>query len=859
MPKVRVGKTAAAPVQSEADAAAPRVSSRLQAKNTGPLAVARPSKAPSRRKDIPKNGSDVASDGDTTAPPKQNGSKAGVKKNTQRQRKRALTSVPLEKELSALAVSSDKDDFVMPLDNGIADEDDEDGGTSSNGTDDGEKSGPGSDSEASEQSEHFAAEGDGVASAGPERSGKKYGKAAVRQLVAAAMTVLSSPARQKGFKARAHPRVIRSDTDSGEERVAGLQPTITKKPVAQKRNKKADKGTAADDGQRETDKSSTKTAAPSTKKTAASTTQTAAASTTKTKTAVSSTTKTAVSSTTKTAVSSTTKKTGSSTTTAASKSKVGSEASQTPSAETGTARNKASSADARTTSSKARSTDARTSSSASKAAGTDTRKTSSQADSTDARTMSSTASTHQRIGDASATTRKDGQHGTPQATEKAGGGVQDEARAEEASGEAMALDYRSDSMEDSDVAHGDAADAPTSSKRRWPQSTDLVLLDGSKGLAGLTEQRPSVRDVITEANTRQLPRVLCLNHCMPSGPLLEELSREALILAAEARGEEDIAARLRAEKPYASLMGAVTRARASTFRSETAKKRTEVDFYTLYQFNKLQTKERIADAVASMFRPNQPMTFAFSGDPALGTYNAQEPCCHEAVIAILRLILLSKKRYDAFPDDFFTSSIEDGNGADELEMPIPMVAYAATLVAASLKEYQTGVKVAANFTVDSYAGLYKTLMDELHHARAVNLSGFHSVMHFLYLSAKGMVMDDNEDPSFVPESSAPKASAIDFAEVTIGFATSKLNNNALEDLEEGESIAMILESDGDDVKVLAYTPIDSTDESAVKHAYITASEARSHLPEYVAPAFLQNICPAPPHIKTRGSHFDSPS
>ncbi|KAI0039050.1 hypothetical protein FA95DRAFT_1612895 [Auriscalpium vulgare] len=860
MPKVPSKKTDVAPPPDESEAAATRKSSRLRGKA---LDVPANAKAPRKRaaasrEDDHSNGSDA---GEAVAA---KGSKndANESKKQGRRRKRALTSgeAPdvakkpkqaqgqraskhnkphlqhndavedaLESGLQALEVSSKKgkstgytanldesDEDVTMLedlvptgaveeDGGASDED----ATSSYVTD--RRSDPGSGSEGDSGSEGSESEsvegdvGDGGKASSAAATGRKVGKAAVKQLLSAvpAIDVSSgddipvSSSKAKG-KAPARVRVRKDDTDSGEERINGLQPTLARnKGTAKKAADKtpgtprqttgaASKTNGATSEATESSVASKTPAAGASSKTADNASETseaiaAASQAAATAGRVAAAKKTTAGASKKTGDASASSTTGaaSKTTAGASKKTGGASASSATGAvskTTGGASKKTGGASASSmtgAASKTTSASSKTAGGATSGASKTTSASSKTAGGATSGASKTTSASSKTAGGAtsgaSKTTSASSNYGEAQA-EDLGGTGRGAGEEEESSRGAEEHDgdpgTGSDNSEPSDASDdGMSVAPPMPATGLWPESTNLVLLDGSKALAGLTEQRPGVREVITEANTRQLPRVLCLNHCLPSATLLEDLSREALILAADARGEDDIAARLRAEKPYAKLMGSITRARATTFRSETAKKRAEVDFYALYRFDKLQTKEKIADAVADMFRPNNPMTFAFSGDPALGSYNAQEPFCHEAVIAVLQLIISNKKRYDAFPDEFFTSSIEEGDEADEREIPIAMVAYAATLVAASLKEYQTGVKVPANFTVDAYAGLYKTLMDELHRARAVNLTGFHAVTHFLYLSAKGLVVEDEEDPSLVQESKALMASAIDFAAV----------------------------------------------------------------------------------------------
>ncbi|KAI0037564.1 hypothetical protein FA95DRAFT_1578754, partial [Auriscalpium vulgare] len=96
---------------------------------------------------------------------------------------------------------------------------------------------PSGDEGDSKQSERFASEAEGtenVSSGGG--TGQKVGKAAVRQLQSAVPHIdlstddeASRPSSKARGKARAAPRVVATDTDSGQERIGGLQSTLPRK------------------------------------------------------------------------------------------------------------------------------------------------------------------------------------------------------------------------------------------------------------------------------------------------------------------------------------------------------------------------------------------------------------------------------------------------------------------------------------------------------------------------------------------------------------------------------------------------------------------------------------------------------
>ncbi|KAI0038047.1 hypothetical protein FA95DRAFT_1613676 [Auriscalpium vulgare] len=249
---------------------------------------------------------------------------------------------------------------------------------------------------------------------------------------------------------------------------------------------------------------------------------------------------------------------------------------------------------------------------------------------------------------------------------------------------------------------------------------------------------------------------------MPAVPLIYDIVREALINAAVECGQVEIEQRLRTDKPYARVMGSIsTQGRCSTFRSESYKNALEVNFYQLYKLDKLKTQEKIADALAWLFM--QPtITFTYSGDPLLQKYDKDEPFCHPAIAAVLVILFFSKKRYPMFPEDLFESSVEDGDEAGELELPMAMVAYAATIVGAWLKQYQSGLFIKVQFSTTIFSSMYNNLLNDLKRIKAANLLGFHSIMHDLYKQVMGISVEENVDPA-----SAGPSSEVDFKNVGI--------------------------------------------------------------------------------------------
>ncbi|KAI0038108.1 hypothetical protein FA95DRAFT_1578402 [Auriscalpium vulgare] len=313
-----------------------------------------------------------------------------------------------------------------------------------------------------------------------------------------------------------------------------------------------------------------------------------------------------------------------------------------------------------------------------------------------------------------------------------------------------------DEEDEKETAGGGGLHAGASAGRRgqggadeWPAYTNLAYTDNK--VSRQHSQTPQIQQVITEANTKQIPRGLCWRHAMPTSPLIHDIVREALINAARACEQDDIERRLRADKSYAREMGSIaTQGRCSTFRSETYKKAQEVDFSGLYKLDKLKSPEKIADAIAAVFK-KPIVTFTYSGDPLLSKYEQSEPFCHVAIVAVLRVLFGSKKRYQPFPEELFESSYEEGEEAGELELPIAMVAYAATIVGAWLKQNQSGTFIKVSFSTTTFSGMYNDLLNELKRMKRETPEGFHDILNHLYMQVMGISIEENTDPSAVSQ------------------------------------------------------------------------------------------------------------
>ncbi|KAI0056263.1 hypothetical protein BV25DRAFT_1921091 [Artomyces pyxidatus] len=289
-----------------------------------------------------------------------------------------------------------------------------------------------------------------------------------------------------------------------------------------------------------------------------------------------------------------------------------------------------------------------------------------------------------------------------------------------------------------------------------PSSVKLVDIELRviKGkLAGVAEQTEPVKVVMKYANTRELHRILCWVHFMPRDLVYkDELARGALIVAMEKLGQRQVEAQLRADQPYATLMGSLTKDRMSSIRNDLLERTGKVD-PAAYDFTKYGSKEKLALGVGFLMkRPGYRYIFPGKHIHITDNYDTTSPFCHKGMIAALRATYMGNKPKVRLPRKLFTSSIAEGPRSLEPELPAPMVAFHAVAVLANLKDWQNGVEIPLHFNTsdnsdDSYNTAYKNHMSTLVALKRENPDSYHDVMHYLYMAASNLIPDDESaDP-----------------------------------------------------------------------------------------------------------------
>ncbi|KAF8876087.1 hypothetical protein BD779DRAFT_1677965 [Infundibulicybe gibba] len=229
----------------------------------------------------------------------------------------------------------------------------------------------------------------------------------------------------------------------------------------------------------------------------------------------------------------------------------------------------------------------------------------------------------------------------------------------------------------------------------------------------------------------------------PSGDEVDTQMRTLLRDVARLCGENCVAERLRRDARYGNAMGQVLKVRLGNLRTgarEAARRVAE---------SKYQLQSGCRDEVALLrTRDNFIWGRDDNGQPL-----KSKPYRHPAIIATLRWFF-DESVICPRNLSFFKSSIPNGPANEELEIPIPMLALAATMVYAELYDWITGDRVKSKFNADDHCDTYQHHVGVLEGicSKSANERDlkFHRLMSDLFNEASNRVkkvspkVDDNE-------------------------------------------------------------------------------------------------------------------
>ncbi|RXW12653.1 hypothetical protein EST38_g13201 [Candolleomyces aberdarensis] len=118
-----------------------------------------------------------------------------------------------------------------------------------------------------------------------------------------------------------------------------------------------------------------------------------------------------------------------------------------------------------------------------------------------------------------------------------------------------------------------------------------------------------------------------------------------------------------------------------------------------------------------------------------GRVLSNEPYRHPAVIKLIQWFFEDRKSLGQQNPKKFTSSFSeeaDPERSREKEIPIPMLAFATTMLRVELKLWDRGTRLSIKFDADAYSTVYNHHVDVLNQLREKSLTKFHWLVAYLY-------------------------------------------------------------------------------------------------------------------------------
>ncbi|KAN0139137.1 hypothetical protein V8E53_003026 [Lactarius tabidus] len=281
----------------------------------------------------------------------------------------------------------------------------------------------------------------------------------------------------------------------------------------------------------------------------------------------------------------------------------------------------------------------------------------------------------------------------------------------------------------------------------WPAETDLVFTSGSNKLK-LTSQTPIVRSVIVEA-IENLRAAMLMTDAFPDVCSALSLIKDCLLTAGTylLPGAMDVLDRLKNDPDYLTKITLLPRARISLIRSEVKERCTTLTMGTFLALGSA------TDIIEHVRKQVSSYTYTFPGATFLnapsGLVMRSRPYRNERIVSTLRDLYFTggstsfARRYlYLFP------TWESREGEISHEVPIPMVALAATALYAVLYEWRTGEQQVAEFSANAYLDVYLGHVNTLKHIREHRAGAFHFMMADIYTKANTPAT--NESSSVVP-------------------------------------------------------------------------------------------------------------
>jgi len=229
----------------------------------------------------------------------------------------------------------------------------------------------------------------------------------------------------------------------------------------------------------------------------------------------------------------------------------------------------------------------------------------------------------------------------------------------------------------------------------------------------LLAQNNSIQAVVQDAIPLVFRHIVLVDS-FPSGGEKVKVARDSLYQAAENEDFNEIADRLSWDRNFGRWLSSLVDARVSILRGDVRNAASAA--IACFQ---------IADPYEADEYLLQDLTYIYPVDPFSRKMQIDQPYRHPAIESIIRHVFFHGSSIATY-DGVYRSSVPE---LDELEVPIPMVALAATAAHAALDDFGGD---RGGFSASLYEDIYRRHVATLESIKTANVRAFHAITGLIY-------------------------------------------------------------------------------------------------------------------------------
>ncbi|KZT74260.1 hypothetical protein DAEQUDRAFT_296645 [Daedalea quercina L-15889] len=283
--------------------------------------------------------------------------------------------------------------------------------------------------------------------------------------------------------------------------------------------------------------------------------------------------------------------------------------------------------------------------------------------------------------------------------------------------------------------HGPPVDLTDEPEDPPPHDDSIELVYSAKGGdLNLTEQHPRVAALLRATIAKVLLDIVFVD-AFPDA-LRHSTVANALLECAGALNDPGLLDRLQKDRDYCDALTKIPAQRVSNFRGE-IKKKTDALVDGYYGCSRFEDRDALLDAIDWLKEEGM---YHYPCDPKKREFEGGKPFGHPIIEATFKQTIFQIRKHrscfgPAQVIDLCESSLLDR--PDEKELPIAAVSLIATAVYASLNDWSTGARKAADFNAESFTDVYKLNIELLKTIKSKSLKKYHVLMHRLFKKATG--------------------------------------------------------------------------------------------------------------------------